>query len=520
MSARRLLLATLPLLLAACATTGTGPRAATAPAHPPTAGPQPAADAAAQPPRVSPYAPAQEDPGKRGDYVAGGLFRPGVPDQVPDEIPDVDAIPEPEVRDEPLARTGNRDYVVLGHRYHVLDDPEGYEEEGQASYYGKKFHGRRTSSAEVYDMYAFTAAHRTLPLPSYARVTNLDNGRSIIVRINDRGPFHSNRIIDLSYAAAVKLGYRERGTAHVRVEALTPADVASRRTPSAMDRLVAGLPADAPDAATAPTTAPTTAPIAATAPAAHGPAATAVVGPAASAEVGPVPPADVGPAATAAARPAPAARAVASAPNALAAPAAPVLVGPAAPAPAGNRFYMQQGGRNMSAGEFDNWMRARGIHVATGRPAPLPARAPTSEPATRAVATLAPVPAAAAAPPAAAIASEPLRASPAMVAVAAGPAAGAPPAAASAPVIAAQDPAVTADAIVLQVGSFNNEANAQHALAVLLRAAIARARLLVADVGGRHVWRLRVGPVDPESVAELAARIEGLGLGRPLRVTD
>ncbi len=502
----RLLVALLPLVLAACATGGGGKEA------PPTAHARKPVDAtpaegiAPTPRRVSPYAPAQEDPGKRGDYVAGGLFRPGVPDAVPDEIPDVDAIPEPEVRDEPLARTGNRDYVVLGHRYHVLDDPEGYEEEGQASYYGKKFHGRRTSSAEVYDMYAFTAAHRTLPLPSYARVTNLDNGRSIIVRINDRGPFHSNRIIDLSYAAAVKLGYRERGTAHVRVEALTPADVAARRTPSAMDRLVAGLPADAPDAATAP--------------AAHGPAATAVVGPAASAEVGPVPPADVGPAATAAARPAPAARAVASAPNALAAPAAPVLVGPAAPAPAGNRFYMQQGGRNMSAGEFDNWMRARGIHVATGRPAPLPARAPTSEPATRAVATLAPVPAAAAAPPAAAIASEPLRASPAMVAVAAGPAAGAPPAAASAPVIAAQDPAVTADAIVLQVGSFNNEANAQHALAVLLRAAIARARLLVADVGGRHVWRLRVGPVDPESVAELAARIEGLGLGRPLRVTD
>ena len=160
------------------------------------------------PPRRSPYAPAQEDLSKRGDYVAGGLYAPGVADSAPaGGIPDVDLIPEPEVRDEPRSRYGNRSpYKVLGKRYTVLDSAKGYDEIGIASYYGNKFHGRRTSSLEVYDMYAFTAAHKTLPLPSFARVTNLDNNRSVVVRVNDRGPFHKGRIIDLSYAAAVKLG--------------------------------------------------------------------------------------------------------------------------------------------------------------------------------------------------------------------------------------------------------------------------------------------------------------------------
>jgi rare lipoprotein A (peptidoglycan hydrolase) len=158
--------------------------------------------------RRSPYAPAQEDLSKRGNYTAGGLYAPGVSDSAPtDGIPDVDQIPEPEVRDEPHSRYGNRSpYTVLGKTYRVLDNAEGYDEVGTASFYGNKFHGRRTSNLEVYDMYAFTAAHKTLPLPSFARVTNLANGRSVVVRINDRGPFHDGRIIDLSYAAAVKLG--------------------------------------------------------------------------------------------------------------------------------------------------------------------------------------------------------------------------------------------------------------------------------------------------------------------------
>ncbi|NLG59191.1 MAG: septal ring lytic transglycosylase RlpA family protein, partial [Gammaproteobacteria bacterium] len=141
-------------------------------------------------PRKSPYPPAQEDPSKRGDYVAGGLYAPHIRDSAPDYIPDVDAIPEPEVVDEPRSRYGNRSpYTVLGKRYTVLDDTQGFVEEGLASYYGNKFHGRRTSNMEVYDMYAFTAAHKHLPLPSFARVTNLDNGRSVVVRVNDRGPF-------------------------------------------------------------------------------------------------------------------------------------------------------------------------------------------------------------------------------------------------------------------------------------------------------------------------------------------
>ncbi|TWI14398.1 septal ring lytic transglycosylase RlpA family protein [Aerolutibacter ruishenii] len=201
----------------------------------------------APPKKVSPYAPAQEDPGTRGDYVAGGLYKPGVADTTPDHVPDVDAIPEPDVVDEPRSRAGNRStYTVLGKQYRVLEEAGGYVEEGTASYYGQKFHGRRTSNLEVYDMYAFTAAHKSLPLPSFARVTNLDNGKSVVVRVNDRGPFHAGRIIDLSYAAAVKLGITQRGTGRVEVRALTPdgdtrlASAPSRgNRSSAMDRLVA-----------------------------------------------------------------------------------------------------------------------------------------------------------------------------------------------------------------------------------------------------------------------------------------
>lgn len=175
-------------------------------------------------PKRSPYAPAVEDPTKRGDYVAGGLYAPHIQDSAPDEIVDVDAIPEPEVKDEPRSRAGNRHYAVLGKRYQVRDSAEGYVEEGMASYYGKKFHGRLTSNQEVYDMYAFSAAHKSLPLPSYVRVTNLANGKSVVVRVNDRGPFHAGRVIDLSFAAATKLGFTKQGTARVEVRALTPAD--------------------------------------------------------------------------------------------------------------------------------------------------------------------------------------------------------------------------------------------------------------------------------------------------------
>jgi len=124
---------------------------------------------------------------------------------------------------EPIARTmaGNRSpYSVLGKTYQVLPTEEGYRERGVASWYGEKFHGHKTSNGEVFDMYQVSAAHKSLPIPSFLQVTNLDNNRSIVVRVNDRGPFHGDRIVDLSYAAALKLGYADRGTARVELEAI------------------------------------------------------------------------------------------------------------------------------------------------------------------------------------------------------------------------------------------------------------------------------------------------------------
>lgn len=135
-----------------------------------------------------------------------------------------DAVPRPEVR----TRAGNANpYTVLGRTYHLLEDESDYKEQGIASWYGKKFHGRNTANGEVYDMYAMTAAHKKLPIPSYVRVTNLNNGRSVVVRVNDRGPFHDGRIIDLSYAAAQRLGFVAQGTAPVEVEIITPETPAS-----------------------------------------------------------------------------------------------------------------------------------------------------------------------------------------------------------------------------------------------------------------------------------------------------
>lgn len=165
-------------------------------------------------------------PDQPGEYTAGGLYKPGVADGGPPVPPDVSRLPEPVPKPEPRARYGNRSpYTVLGKSYHVMPSAAGYVERGTASWYGNKFHGRATSSLEPYDMYQFTAAHKTLPLPTYARVTNLDNGRSVIVRVNDRGPFHAGRIIDLSYAAAIKLGIHVHGTGRVEVRALTPGEV-------------------------------------------------------------------------------------------------------------------------------------------------------------------------------------------------------------------------------------------------------------------------------------------------------
>jgi len=407
--------AALALLLAACS------GAPKKPVPPPVAAPVPAP--AGVPPEcdgASPYPPAQEDPSKRGDYVAGGLFRPGERDWVPEDIPLIECIPEPEVVHEPRSPVGNRSpYQVLGRTYHVLDTAEGYVETGIASYYGGKFHGRRTSNQEVYDMYAFTAAHRTLPLPSYARVTNLENGRSVVVRVNDRGPFHEGRLIDLSYAAAVRLGIHRQGTGRVEVRGLVPgrepvlaragaparapaSDAASR---SPMDSLVESLPANA---------------VAGTARATGGEGEW--------------------------------------------------------------RFDMSRDGKVMTADEFDAWMAARQVRVATGRPGT-------------------PAPAAAAPGP--------------------GPAA-APAAPSTRPGAAQPAPATpgTRGGVVLQVAAFASRTNAEHALAMLQRAGLDPVRLQDGVSGGRPVWRLRVGPVAESAVPELASRISGLGFGTPRIVRD
>ncbi|MDV3469765.1 septal ring lytic transglycosylase RlpA family protein [Stenotrophomonas sp. C3(2023)] len=205
-------------------------------------------------PEGSPYAAATEDPSTRGNYTAGGLYKPGVKDTTPTYVPNVACIPEPLVEALERSPIGNRSpYEVLGKKYSVLENTKGYNERGTASYYGAKFHGRLTSNREVYDMYQFTAAHKTLPLPSFARVTNLDNGESVIVRVNDRGPFHDGRVIDLSYAAAVRLGITQRGTGNVEVRALQPGEdgpvMAAR--PSRTERRAATVAAVAPPSTTA-----------------------------------------------------------------------------------------------------------------------------------------------------------------------------------------------------------------------------------------------------------------------------
>jgi rare lipoprotein A len=160
-------------------------------------------------------------------------------------------------RVEPRSRTGNPPfYDVLGKRYFVLSSSVGYAERGVASWYGPGFHKVRTSTGETYDMYAMTAAHKTLPLPAYVRVTNLQNGRSVVVRVNDRGPFVGNRIIDLSYTAASKLDMLRNGTAMVEVRTVEPASAAPTAAPLTSTPLTAAAdppqPAAAAESANAP----------------------------------------------------------------------------------------------------------------------------------------------------------------------------------------------------------------------------------------------------------------------------
>ena len=142
-------------------------------------------------------------------------------DFTPAPIADIKAIEDPVPVSEPRSSMGNPSrYRVLGKDYSVMEDATGFSETGIASWYGMKFHGHDTSNGEVFDVYKMTAAHKTLPLPSYVRVTRSDTGQSVVVRVNDRGPFHDGRIIDLSYAAAVKLDMHNSGTAPVQIEVL------------------------------------------------------------------------------------------------------------------------------------------------------------------------------------------------------------------------------------------------------------------------------------------------------------
>ena len=155
--------------------------------------------------------------GACGSTPKGGYYKDDGPGEraagsVPDAVP----------RLEPLHRFANRPYEVFGRSYVPQTTLAPFRQRGAASWYGKRFHGNRTSSGEVYDMYKMTAAHPTLAIPSYARVTNLANGRSVVVRVNDRGPFHGGRVIDLSYAAATRLGYVQAGSAQVEVESIVP----------------------------------------------------------------------------------------------------------------------------------------------------------------------------------------------------------------------------------------------------------------------------------------------------------
>lgn len=168
-----------------------------------------------QPPSRAETAPVTESTPRRGAYYKDD----GPGDKVPANL---DQIPDAQPRREPLHRFANNPYQVFGKDYVPRRTLESFSQRGMGSWYGRRFHGQNTSSGEPYDMYAMTAAHPTLPIPSYVKVTNLTNGRSVVVRINDRGPFHAGRVIDLSFAAANRLGYTEAGSALVEVEAIVP----------------------------------------------------------------------------------------------------------------------------------------------------------------------------------------------------------------------------------------------------------------------------------------------------------
>ncbi|MCM2288090.1 MAG: septal ring lytic transglycosylase RlpA family protein [Sulfuritalea sp.] len=236
----------LPLLLAAC-----GSQA-----------PRPVIDRAETPAAAVPSAPTSASETRKpvpAIKYSGGFYKDDGPgDQPPPEV--IDAIPDAVPKPEPLHRFANKPYSVFGRDYVPQRTLQPYRARGIGSWYGRKFHGQKTSSGEPYDMYGMTAAHPTLPIPSYVRVSNPANGRSVVVRINDRGPFHAGREIDLSWTAAYKLGYIGQGSTVVEVESVLPGQtLAVAPAPSARDTASgsaggitpAPLPAPAPQASDA-----------------------------------------------------------------------------------------------------------------------------------------------------------------------------------------------------------------------------------------------------------------------------
>jgi len=270
----------------------------------------------------------------------GGYYKDDGPGDNPP--PNLASVPDAEPKVEPYLPRANRPYAVFGVNYTPLTDNTPFTQRGIGSWYGKKFHGQRTSSGELYDMYKMTAAHPTLPIPSYARVTNVVTGKQVIVRINDRGPFHSTRVIDVSYTAALQLGFLGKGSHEVIIERLLPADIekinAARSAPAASTPTLQAV--TTPSANAAPLTFATPAPALAAVPVAVAIAApVAVTAPASS----PAAPADID-ALMASAQGAPEAQ-----PQTLLPVAMPVVdaaggaADPAQPAPARNGFYLQLG---------------------------------------------------------------------------------------------------------------------------------------------------------------------------------
>lgn len=195
----------LALMLAAC---GSAPRRGDTP------------PAAVKPAAATPSADAQPDAGERKTAKPGGYYLDDGPLEVDHAL--LERVPDAVPRAEPIKASTTRPYTALGRTYTPMSTLAPYKATGVASWYGKRYHGQPTASGEVYDMFAMTAAHPTLPIPSYVRVTQVDSGRSVIVRVNDRGPFHADRVIDLSYTAAYRLGLLPRGQGMVRVESLLP----------------------------------------------------------------------------------------------------------------------------------------------------------------------------------------------------------------------------------------------------------------------------------------------------------